>query len=170
MPGGDITHPVPDLTGYITEGQIVLSPALHAAGVYPPVDVLGSLSRLMRKGAGPGRTREDHLDLAAQTLASLSRARQVRELAELMGSEALSMTDQAYLAFADAVDRRLLDQRGDQARSLGETLDRMWDALSALPSRELTMMPAGLVADHARRTVDHGPASGPPAGLRHGGG
>ncbi|HEU4913609.1 MAG TPA: V-type ATP synthase subunit B [Actinomycetes bacterium] len=170
MPGGDITHPVPDLTGYITEGQIVLSPALHAAGVYPPVDVLGSLSRLMRKGAGPGRTREDHLDLAAQTLASLSRARQVRELAELMGSEALSVTDQAYLAFAEAVDRRLLDQRGDQARSLDETLDRMWDALSVLPSRELTMMPAGLVADHARRAVDHGPTSEPPADLRHGGG
>ena len=78
MPAGDITHPVPDLTGYITEGQIVLSAELHARGVYPPVDALSSLSRLMRKGAGPGRTRDDHLDLAAQLLAALSRARRSR--------------------------------------------------------------------------------------------
>ena len=85
MPAGDITHPVPDLTGYITEGQVVLSAEVHARGVYPPIDPLASLSRLMRKGAGPGRTREDHLDLAAQVLAALARARQVRELAELLG-------------------------------------------------------------------------------------
>ncbi|MGJ3562069.1 hypothetical protein ACR6C2_43155 [Streptomyces sp. INA 01156] len=85
MPAGDITHPVPDLTGYITEGQIVLSCETHALGVYPPVDALSSLSRLMRKGAGPGRTRADHLDVAAQLLAALARARQVRELADLVG-------------------------------------------------------------------------------------
>ncbi len=148
MPGGDITHPVPDLTGYITEGQIVLSPELHAAGVYPPVDVLGSLSRLMRKGAGPGRTRDDHLDLAAQTLASLSRSRQVRELAELVGEEALSVTDRCYLSFDEAVRRRFLDQRQDEARSLDATLDRAWDALSVLPARELTMLPPALVERH----------------------
>ena len=85
MPGGDITHPVPDLTGYITEGQIVLSADLHARGIYPPVDALSSLSRLMRHGAGPGRTRDDHLDVAAQTLAALAAARRAGELAELVG-------------------------------------------------------------------------------------
>jgi V/A-type H+-transporting ATPase subunit B len=136
MPGGDITHPVPDLTGYITEGQIVLSPELHAAGVYPPVEPLSSLSRLMRKGAGPGRTREDHLDVAAQTMASMSRARQARELADLVGAEALSATDQAYLDFATGVEEHLIDQRRDRA----------WGALSILPRRELTMLPSALVA------------------------
>ncbi len=103
MPAGDITHPVPDLTGYITEGQIVLSPEVHARGIYPPVDALASLSRLMRNGAGPGRTREDHLELAAQLLAALARARQVRELAEIVGDSALSATDQLYLEFATRV-------------------------------------------------------------------
>ncbi len=154
MPAGDITHPVPDLTGYITEGQIVLSPDLHADGVYPPVDALGSLSRLMRKGAGPGRTREDHLDLAAQVLASLSRARHARELADLVGEEALSATDLSYLDFARAVEHRLLDQRGDQGRTLEETLDRAWEALGVLPRRELTMMPAALVAARYRPTKE----------------
>ncbi len=148
MPGGDITHPVPDLTGYITEGQVVLSPDLHAAGVYPPVEALSSLSRLMRQGAGPGRTREDHLDLAAQTLAALARSRQARELADLVGEEALSATDRAYLAYAEAVERRLLDQGPHEARPLDETLDRAWEALSVLPRRELTMLPAALVAAH----------------------
>ncbi|HET8641161.1 MAG TPA: V-type ATP synthase subunit B, partial [Pseudonocardiaceae bacterium] len=92
MPAGDITHPVPDLTGYITEGQIVLSAAAYARGTYPPVEPLESLSRLMRHGAGAGRTRDDHLDLAAQLLAALARAREVRDLAELIGTAALSVT------------------------------------------------------------------------------
>ncbi len=148
MPAGDITHPVPDLTGYITEGQILLSPELHAAGIYPPVDALGSLSRLMRKGAGPGRTREDHLDVAAQVVAALSRARQARELAELVGEDALSATDRAYLAFADAAEHRLVDQGGAEQRPLTETLDRAWDALSVLPRRELTMLPSTQLDAH----------------------
>ncbi|KAE8762210.1 V-type ATP synthase subunit B [Georgenia thermotolerans] len=145
MPAGDITHPVPDLTGYITEGQVVLSAEVQAAGVYPPVEPLSSLSRLMRKGAGPGRTREDHLDVAAQVLASLARARQARELADLVGEEALSGTDRLYVAFEQEVRRRLLDQRRDEARSLEETLDRAWQALRVLPRRELTMLPAGVL-------------------------
>ena len=124
MPAGDITHPVPDLTGYITEGQIVLSAEAHARGVYPPVDPLSSLSRLMRHGAGPGRTRADHLDVAAQLLAALARARQVRELAELVGAGALSATDRGYLAFEEAFERELVSQRPDERRSLDETLDR----------------------------------------------
>lgn len=140
MPAGDMTHPVPDLTGYITEGQIVLSAQLHAAGVFPPFDALASLSRLMRTGAGPGRTREDHLDVAAQLLAALARARQARELAELIGTSALSETDRSYLRFADAVERHLFDQPHGQPRSLEQTLALAWSTLSVLPRRELTML------------------------------
>jgi V/A-type H+-transporting ATPase subunit B len=154
MPGGDITHPVPDLTGYITEGQVVLSSDLHAAGVYPPVDGLASLSRLMRKGAGPGRTREDHLDLAAQILAALARARQVRELADLVGEDALSATDRAYLTFADRVEHQMLDQRRDESRTLDDTLDRAWDALGVLPRRELTMVSSAIVEARYRPAQD----------------
>jgi V/A-type H+-transporting ATPase subunit B len=148
MPAGDITHPVPDLTGYITEGQIVLSAEIYARGVYPPMDALSSLSRLMRHGAGKGRTRDDHLDVAAQTVAALSRARRAGELAELIGVSALSATDQRYLAFEDAVQRTFLSQRSDENRSLEETLDRAWQALATLPRRELTMLPADRVAEH----------------------
>jgi V/A-type H+-transporting ATPase subunit B len=154
MPAGDITHPVPDLTGYITEGQIVLSPEAWAAGAYPPVDPLSSLSRLMRHGAGPGRTREDHLDLAAQLLAGLARARQVRELAELVGTGSLSDTDRSYLRFAEAFTGQLLNQRPDQRRDLAGTLDRGWRALGVLPRRELTMLPAGLLDAHYREVPD----------------
>jgi V/A-type H+-transporting ATPase subunit B len=154
MPAGDITHPVPDLTGYITEGQIVLSPEAWAAGAYPPVDPLSSLSRLMRHGAGPGRTREDHLDLAAQLLAGLARARQVRELAELVGTGSLSDTDRSYLRFAEAFTGQLLNQRPDQRRDLAGTLDRGWRALGMLPRRELTMLPAGLLDAHYREVPD----------------
>jgi V/A-type H+-transporting ATPase subunit B len=142
MPAGDITHPVPDLTGYITEGQIVLSPELHARGVYPPLDALSSLSRFMRRGAGPGRTRDDHLDLAAQLIGALARAREVRELAELVGTTALTDTDRRYLDLAEAFERRFAAQRRDEARSLEDTLDRAWDVVSELPRRELTMMTA----------------------------
>lgn len=140
MPGGDVTHPVPDLTGYITEGQVLLSPEVHAAGVYPPVDPLGSLSRLMRRGAGPGRTREDHLDVAAQILAALARARQVRELADLVGAAALSTTDQLYLAFEESFRTDLVHQGRDESRDLQDTLDRAWSVLGHLPRRELTAL------------------------------
>jgi V/A-type H+-transporting ATPase subunit B len=148
MPAGDITHPVPDLTGYITEGQIVLSADASARGVYPPMDPLSSLSRLMRHGAGSGRTREDHLDVAAQVLAALARARDVRELADLVGSAALSQTDRQYLSFDDAFARDVLDQRPDESRRIADTLDRAWRALDNLPRRELTMLPSALIAAH----------------------
>ena len=150
MPAGDITHPVPDLTGYITEGQVVLSPEVHARGVYPPIDPLSSLSRLMRHGAGAGRTREDHQDLAAQVLAALARSRQVRDLADLVGLDALSEADHAYLRFEEVFERRLLDQRRQDDRPLVETLDRAWEAVSVLPRRELTMLPGELVDRHHR--------------------
>ncbi len=140
MPAGDITHPVPDLTGYITEGQIVLSPELHGQGIYPPIDVLGSLSRLMRKGAGEDRTRADHPAIAAQLVAAFARAREVRDLSELIGTGALSATDRRYLSFADAFSSVLIDQRHDESRSLDETLARAWRVASELPRQELTMV------------------------------
>jgi V/A-type H+-transporting ATPase subunit B len=140
MPGGDITHPVPDLTGYITEGQIVLSPDMHARGVYPPVDALSSLSRLMRHGAGPGQTRDDHLDVAAQTLAALAAARRAAELAELVGAAALSAADRRYQDFDLAFASKVISQGRAENRALEDTLSRAWQALAVLPRRELTML------------------------------
>lgn len=148
MPAGDIAHPVPDLTGYITEGQVVLSQQLTSESVYPPVDLLASLSRLMRKGAGHGRTREDHLDVAAQALAALARARQARELAELVGQEALSATDRRYVTFADHLTQQVIGQSPGHTRTMDETLDRIWQALAVLPDRELTMVSAEQRAQH----------------------
>ena len=146
MPAGDITHPVPDLTGYITEGQIVLSPDLLGQGVSPPVDVLASLSRLMRRGTGADRTRSDHPAAAAQLVAAVARAREVRDLADLIGEAALTHTERRYLSFADVFTSVLVDQRSDEARSLDDTLSRMWQVLSALPRRELTMIAAADIA------------------------
>jgi V/A-type H+-transporting ATPase subunit B len=156
MPAGDITHPVPDLTGYITEGQIVLSPQAHARGIYPPVDPLSSLSRLMRKGAGKGRTREDHLALAAQLLAALARARQVRELAELVGATALSATDRAYLDFEVAFEHDFVAQGMDENRSLDTTFERSWRVLGKLPRRELTLLSAAWLDEHLDTGARHG--------------
>ena len=142
MPAGDITHPVPDLTGYITEGQVVLSADIYSRGVYPPVDALSSLSRLMRHGAGPDRTRDDHLDVAAQTLAALAAARRAAELAELIGTTALGDLDRQYLRLQAAFERELMNQGSAEYRGLGETLERAWQVLATLPRRELTMLPA----------------------------
>jgi len=145
MPAGDITHPVPDLTGYITEGQIVLDPDMYARGIYPPVDALLSLSRLMRHGAGPGRTRVDHLDVAAQILAALAAARRARELAELIGGAALSESDRRYQAMERAFAEQLVNQGRTQARSLAETLQLAWQVLAVLPRRELAMLPTEIL-------------------------
>jgi V/A-type H+-transporting ATPase subunit B len=145
MPGGDITHPVPDLTGYITEGQIVLSAEAHAQGVYPPVDPLASLSRLMRRGTGAGRTRADHPDIAAQLLSALARARQVRELAELVGADGLTTVDHAYLALDSAFYAELVQQGQHEVRAVQDTLERVWRVLLRLPRSELAMLPAALL-------------------------
>jgi V/A-type H+/Na+-transporting ATPase subunit B len=153
MPAGDITHPIPDLTGYITEGQVVLEPGLHARGVYPPVDALSSLSRLMRRAGGAGRTREDHLDVAAQMLAALAAARRARELAELIGAAALSDTDRRYQALERAYESVLVNQGHDEGRSMGDTLDRAWQVLATLPRQQLTMLPT--------RTLDARYPAGP---------
>ncbi|WP_234532677.1 V-type ATP synthase subunit B [Streptomyces shenzhenensis] len=148
MPAGDITHPVPDLTGYITEGQIVLSAELHATGTYPPVDPLSSLSRLMRKGTGPDRTRADHPAVAAQLIAALARSRQVRELADLVGRQALSPTDLPHLDLEDGFRLRFLAQGTTENRPLDESLDRAWEVLLTLPDSQLGMIPAELLDAH----------------------
>jgi V/A-type H+/Na+-transporting ATPase subunit B len=150
MPAGDVTHPVPDLTGYITEGQLVLSEELHVQGVYPPFDPLSSLSRLMRLGAGPGRTRDDHLAVAAQVYASLAQARRAADLAEIVGADALSEHERLHLELAEAFHARFLSQGRNEARSLEETLDRAWEVVSILPRRELSMLPAELLDRHYR--------------------
>jgi len=145
MPAGDITHPVPDLTGYITEGQLVLAPDMYARGVYPPIDPLSSLSRMMRRGVGPGRTRADHLDVAAQLDAAVAQARQIGDLAELVGPDALTATDRSYLEFIDAFEKDLVTQRRDESLSIEEAFARAWRVLSALPRRELTMIPSDVL-------------------------
>jgi V/A-type H+-transporting ATPase subunit B len=146
MPAGDITHPVPDLTGYITEGQLVLSAELHVRGIYPPFDALGSLSRLMRLGAGPGRTRDDHLEIAGQLYAALAQARRMADLAEVVGEDALSAAERRYLSFANAFREDFLAQATSEARTLDETLDRAWRVASTLPRRELTMVSEAALA------------------------
>jgi len=138
MPADDITHPIPDLTGYITEGQIVLDRGLYNRGIYPPVNVLMSLSRLMKEGIGPGKTREDHGDVSNQLYASYSRGQELRSLAIIVGEESLSETDRKYLRFADAFERRFLSQGFYENRSIEETLDIGWEVLSILPESELT--------------------------------
>ncbi len=149
MPSDDITHPIPDLTGYITEGQLVLSRELDNRGIYPPVDVPPSLSRLMKDGIGEARTREDHGHVATQLYACYARALDARNLASIIGSDELSESDQGYLTFAEAFERRFVGQGEDEERSIVETLDLAWDLLSLLPPQALTRVdPADLAKHH----------------------
>ncbi len=138
MPGDDITHPVPDLSGYITEGQIVLSRPLHREGIYPPIDVLPSLSRLMKNGIGEHRTRADHPSWAAQLYASYARVQEIRAISVVIGETALTPVDRAYLEFGKQFESRFVAQSANQARSITETLAIGWEILSLLPSSELT--------------------------------
>ena len=138
MPSDDITHPVPDLTGYITEGQVVLARDLQARHVYPPVAVLSSLSRLMKDGIGGNYTREDHPRVASQLFASYAKALEVRNLAAIIGAEELSEGDRRYLAFANAFERRFVGQGENDDRSISETLSIGWEVLSMLPAEALT--------------------------------
>lgn len=140
MPSDDITHPVPDLTGYITEGQIVLSRELAAANVQPPVAVLPSLSRLMKDGIGEGMTREDHARVASQLFASYAKAQEVRSLAAIIGAEELSEEDNRYLAFAEAFENRFVSQGEREDRTIFQTLDLAWEVLSLLPKEALTRL------------------------------
>ncbi len=138
MPNDDITHPIPDLTGYITEGQIVLDRSLFNRGIYPPVNVLMSLSRLMKEGIGEGKTRADHANVSDQLYAAYSRAQELRSLATIIGEESLSPTERKYLRFAEAFEKKFLSQGVNENRSIEETLEIAWDVLSILPETELT--------------------------------
>ena len=151
MPNDDITHPIPDLTGYITEGQIVLSRDLARAEVYPPVDVLSSLSRLMKDGIGEGETRADHGNLASQLYAARARVEGARNLAEIIGEEDLPELERTYLEFGEEFEQRFLDQGEGRARSLEETLDMGWEVLGLLPRSELTRVTEEQLGEHWRR-------------------
>jgi V/A-type H+-transporting ATPase subunit B len=148
MPSDDITHPIPDLTGYITEGQIVLSRDLHNQGVYPPVNVPPSLSRLMKDGIGKDFTREDHPRVASQLYAAYTRALEARNLASIIGAEELSERDRRYLSFADAFEGRFVGQGEDEDRSIVETLDNAWDLLSILPPEALSRVTEADIAKY----------------------
>ena len=137
MPEDDKTHPIPDLTGYITEGQIILSRELYRKGIIPPVDVLPSLSRLKDKGVGPGKTREDHAGTMNQLFAAYSTGKENMELMSILGEAALSPTDLQYAKFADEFEKRYVAQGSDENRSIEETLDLGWELLSILPKAEL---------------------------------
>lgn len=142
MPNDDITHPIPDLTGYITEGQIVLGRDLNQREIYPPVNVLPSLSRLMKDGIGPDETREDHEDVANQLYAAYAEVQNARNLAQIIGREDLPAREKAYLRFGDAFESRFLNQGLFERRGLTQTLDLAWDILSILPRDELTRVKA----------------------------
>jgi V/A-type H+-transporting ATPase subunit B len=138
MPEDDKTHPIPDLTGYITEGQIMLSRELHRKGIYPPIDVLPSLSRLKDKGIGSGKTREDHADTMNQLYAAYARGKEAKELAVILGEAALSAVDKIFSKFADEFERRYITQGEEEDRPIEQTLNIGWDLLSLLPVDELT--------------------------------
>ena len=140
MPNDDITHPIPDLTGYITEGQIVLSRDLHRKGVYPPVDALLSLSRLMKDGVGPGKTREDHYQVFMQLIAAYTEGQYLRELSAIIGVESLSERDKKYLEYAELFERKFINQGEFERRTIEETLDIGWELLSMLPEEDLKLI------------------------------
>src|SRR5215208_238066 len=147
-PNDDITHPMPDLTGYITEGQIVLGRELSFAGVYPPVTVLPSLSRLMKDGIGKGRTRDDHPRWGAQLYAAYARTQDIRALASVIGEEELSDTDQKYLKFGRAFEHEFVNQGFTENRSIDRTLEIGWKLLSMLPKSELTRVTLDEIAQY----------------------
>ena len=144
MPDDDITHPIPDLTGYITEGQIVLSRELHRKGIYPPIDVLPCLSRLMNLGIGPGKTREDHRAVSDQLYALYAQGRDVRRLAAIVGEEGLTDSDKRLLKFAQDFEQEFVNQ-GDREREIGDTLDLGWKFLRYLPKDRLTRVKPEMV-------------------------
>ncbi|MCD4740702.1 V-type ATP synthase subunit B [archaeon] len=137
MPDDDITHPIPDLTGYITEGQFVLSRDLHMKDIYPPVIVLPSLSRLMNKGIGEGKTREDHYDLSNQLYAGYAHGNEVRDLMAVVGEESLSEIDRTYLKFSDLFEEKFVKQGFEENRTIEESLTIGWELLKLLPAKEL---------------------------------
>lgn len=150
MPNDDITHPIPDLTGFITEGQIVLSRDIDGKGIYPPIDVLTSLSRLMKDGIGKGFTRDDHPGVASQLFASYSRVQDVRSLASVVGEDELSKADKLSMAFGELFEGRFLRQGSDEDREIGRSLDMAWEILSSLPRGELTRVSLDEIRAHIK--------------------
>lgn len=151
MPNDDITHPIPDLTGYITEGQIVLSRDLFQNNVYPPVNILPSLSRLMKDGIGEGYTREDHPDLANQLFSSYSKVQDVRALSQIIGEDDLTDIDKKYIEFGKVFEERFVSQGFQENRSIDETLDLAWDILRLLPKEELNRLSPQLIEQYYNR-------------------
>ncbi len=151
MPGDDRTHPIPDLTGYITEGQIQLGRELHRKGVYPPIDVIPCLSRLMNLGIGTGKTREDHKNVSDQLYAAYAQGRDLRSLSAVVGEEALSERDKRLLKFATAFEQAFVKQSMNEDRSIEKTLDIAWELLSSIPEDELTRISPELKQKYYRR-------------------
>ena len=158
MPHDDITHPIADLTGYITEGQLIVDRGLHRRGIYPPIDVSPSLSRLMREGIGKDRTREDHREVSDQLYYSYAEGRAFRDLVAVIGEEALSTRDKLYLNFADAFERRFINQGEYENRDIEQTLDLGWDLLSMVPEVELKRIDPSTIAKYHPDHRDKGTA------------
>lgn len=154
MPEDDKTHPIPDLTGYITEGQIILSRGLHRKGIYPPVDVMPSLSRLKDKGIGKGKTREDHADLMNQLFAAYARGKEAKELAIILGEGALTEEDKAFARFSDAFEDRYVRQGEYENRTVEETLNLGWELLTMIPVRELKRVRDAYVEKYLKPLLD----------------
>jgi len=151
MPGDDITHPIADLTGYITEGQIVLGRDLHRKNIVPPVDVLPCLSRLMNMGIGKDRTREDHRGMADQLYAAYATGRDLRSLSAVVGEEALSATDKTYLKFADVFEKRFIAQGTHEDRTIEQTLELGWEMLAMFPESELKRLKKEFIEKYGKK-------------------
>lgn len=151
MPGGDYHHPIPDLTGYITEGQIFLGKEFASRGIYPPIDVLPSLSRLMGKGIGEGKTRDDHKDLSDQLYAAYSEGVKAKDLARIVGETGLSEREKKYLKFAKAFERHFLNQEENENRPVEKTLDIAWEVVSILPEGELVRIDEELIRKYHQK-------------------
>ncbi len=158
MPGDDMTHPIPDLTGYITEGQLVISRELHRKGIYPPIYTLPSLSRLMKTGIGDGFTREDHQSVSDQVYAAYSEGRDLRGLAAIVGKGALSVRDKSMLEFADLFEKKCVKQGRDEDRTVIQTLNLFWDLLSTLPRSELNRIDDALIEKYHPDNIEKDPA------------
>ena len=148
MPNDDITHPIPDLTGYITEGQIVMDRGLFQRGIYPPISVLPSLSRLMKDGIGEGYTRADHNDVANQLFAAYANVAEVKALASVIGEDELSKIDKLYIEFGKQFEEKFLSQQKDEERSITETLDLGWELLRILPREELNRIDTKILDEY----------------------
>lgn len=151
MPNDDITHPIPDLTGYITEGQIVLDRSLYQLGIYPPINILPSLSRLMKDGIGKEFTREDHPDLANQVFSSYSKVQEIRALAQIIGEDELSEIDRKYMEFGRQLEEKFAKQDFEEYRDLNQTLDTMWKLMEILPEEEFTRIDPVLLKKYLRK-------------------